>query len=160
MGEAEFGLIEGVLSTTAGWIGKVEVVEVTYDPRRVSYADLLAHAVDRDCALRVFPRSDDQLELARAKVGDAAEFNQAAVRRVEDQKYYLAQTALRYVPMTQTQATRINADLDNAADYLSPRQRRIWAAAQADPAGFEDCVDRGLVDCWDAAWMRATAASR
>lgn len=160
MGEAEFGLIEGVLSTTAGWIGKVEVVEVEFDPRRISYADLLAHAVDRDCALRVFPRDDEQLQLARTRVGDAAERSDVQIRRVDDQKEYLARTALRYVPMTRVQATRINADVEHAADYLSPRQRRVWAAAQANPEGFESCIDRELTDAWDAAWSRATSRPR
>jgi len=157
VGEAEFGLIEGVLSTTAGWIGKVEVVEIEFDPRRTTYADLLAHAVDRDCALRVFPRTDAQLELARAKVGDAAERSDARIRLVEDQKYYLGRTALRYVPMTRVQAMRINADVQKAADYLSPRQQRIWAAAQSDPSGFADCIDRAPIEAWDAAATRAAA---
>jgi hypothetical protein len=157
VGEAEFGLIDGVLSTTAGWIGKVEVVEVEFDPRRVAYADLLAHAVDRDCALRVFPRSDAQLELARAKVGDAAERTDAKLRLVEDQKYYLGRTALRFVPMTRVQATRISADLENAANYLSPRQQRIWAAAQSDSTGFVNCIDRAPIEAWDEAWQRTIA---
>ena len=54
----------------------------------------------------------------------------------------------------------INADLDNAANYLSPRQQQIWAAAQSSPEGFEDCIDRGLADTWDAAWTRASIVPR
>ena len=155
MGEAEFGLINGVLSTSAGWIGEVEVVEVEFDPARVSYAQLLKEAVQRECALRVFPRDDAQLAISRASVGDAAERSDAEVRRVSDQKYYLAQTSLRFVPMTRVQATRINADIEHAAQYLSPRQRRILAAATADPDGWQDCIDRRMIHAWNAAWARA-----
>jgi len=144
-----------VLSTSAGWVGEVEVVEVEFDPARLSYAQLLKEAVQRECALRAFPRDDTQLAIARASVGDAAERSDAEIRRVSDQKYYLAQTPLRFVPMTRVQATRINADIDHAADYLSARQRRILVAATADPDGWEDCIDRRMIHAWDAAWERA-----
>lgn len=152
--------MDGVITTTAGWIGSVEVVEVEFDPNRTTYADLLAHAVNRKCALRVFPRNTAQLRIARAKVGQAAERSDARTQRASDQKYYLAQSALRFVPMTRVQATRINADMQHAADYLSPRQRRIWAAAEASPAGFQVCIDREMHEVWGAAWSAHKALDR
>lgn len=133
MGEAEFGLIDGVVATTAGWIGEVEVVEVEFDPRAVAYETLLAHAMDNECAIRVFARDDHHFELALQGVGDRAVRSDEPIRVVEDQKYYLGRSELRYVPMTATQATRINADVGDAERWLSPRQIELLRDAKRNP---------------------------
>ena len=145
-----------MLSTRAGWLGPVEIVEVEYDPARVGYARLLEHAVDRDCALAVFTTTTEQRDLARRRVGERARPVEGEPRWVKDQKYYLARTPLRHVPMTRLQAARINADLENAEAYLSPRQRRVLAAVRADASGWPDAVDRDLAEAWPAAWARVT----
>ena len=130
------------------------MVEVVFDPQRLDYAKLLAHAIRRECDQRVFTRSDAQHELARAALGDRAVRSEESIRLVEDQKYYLGLTPLRHVPMTATQATRINADVDNARAYLSPRQLLILDAAEASPEGWPLCVDQDLMRVWESAWSR------
>ena len=133
MGEAEFGLIDGVLSTTAGWIGEVEVAEVEFDPRTVAFESLLEHAIARDCAIRVFARDDHHFELALQEVGDRAVRTDEPIRIVEDQQYYLGRTELRYVPMTRAQAARVNADVRDAERWLSPRQIALLRDAKRNP---------------------------
>ena len=149
--------MDGVVATTAGWIGDVEVVGVEYDARRLDYAHLVRHAVDRECALRVFPKDEEQREVALEFVAADVLQDPAPIRRVRDQKEYLARTALRFVPLTRTQAARIHADVSRAEEWLSPRQARILAAVQAEPDGWTDCIDRDLAEVWDAAWARTLA---
>ena len=143
-----------MLATTAGWVGEVEVVEVEFDPRAVSYEMLLAHAIDRDCAVRVFTRSDEHQALASAAVAERAVRTEDPIRVVEDQKYYLSRTPLRYVPMTATQATRINADVKDAERWLSPRQWALRNAANLDRRGRPVLIDVPLTEAWDAAQGR------
>ena len=122
-----------MLSTTAGWIGEVEVVEVVFDPRTVAYETLLAHAIDNECAIRVFTRSDNHYEIAMQEIGERAVRSDQPIRIVEDQQYYLGRTELRYVPMTRTQATRVNADVSDAERWLSPRQLELLRDAKRNP---------------------------
>jgi len=131
------GLIDGVLGTHSAWIGPHEVVEVTYDPRRVAYGELLETAIERGCASRAWVRAGDaRLDAARAALGDLAEPLEVEPRaaRASDQLYYLGLSPLRFVPLTPLQATRVNGALGlrvmgvegpEPSRFLSPRQRAL-----------------------------------
>lgn len=142
-GEAKLGSINGVSSTRSGWVDSLEVVTLKYDPRRVDYAKLVDTAQSFDCASKVFTHSPSQLEIAKKRVGkDAIELKDDSVVRdakASDQKYYLLQTPLRHLPLSETQATKINSALKTrqpVEPWLSPRQaqllRRILASTKRD----------------------------
>jgi hypothetical protein len=127
VGEAEFGLVSGVTRTRQAWIGKEEVVEVWYDPKLLSFDKLLEHARTQDCARRVWTRTPAQAKLAKAALGELAEAAPASIRLDAEQKYYLLQTPLAQLALSEAQACRVNAQLEGEAflRYLSPRQVKI-----------------------------------
>ncbi|MBL4844371.1 MAG: hypothetical protein JKY65_02490, partial [Planctomycetes bacterium] len=116
-GEARLGALEGVLSTRTGWRGGSEVVEVEFDPERVSEQALSEAAKRMRCA-----------QPFDANAGFRA--------TPKDDKYQVRRSLIRFLPLSATQATRINARLGrDFEDLLSPRQRRLWAQIQANPKG-------------------------
>jgi hypothetical protein len=138
-GEAKLGGIRGVSSTRSGWKDSLEVVTLKYDPRVVGYEKLLETAKSFECASKVYAHTAEQLLLAKKKVGIQA----VAVKheksitdaKPSDQKYYLIQTPLKYLPLTETQATKINASLKSKRNdyqkWLSPRQLALFKRVKA-----------------------------
>lgn len=117
-GEVCLGDVDGVVSTQTGFKGGKEVVEVTFDPSRISREALNGVAEKRQCG-RV------------EAVG--------GLRASEkDDKYQLRHTAWRFVPMTALQASRANAMIGRRQDprgLFSPRQIAIYEAARKRPDG-------------------------
>lgn len=134
-GEARLGAVEGVVSTTVGFLEGMEVVEAQFDPGTISFDELLAQARRIDCAHRVFTRSDAQQVAAARVVGkEAVRSDKPIEPSAKDAKYYLGLSPLRGVPMTGLQAARVNSALSSRADpagLLSPSQ----AALAAELAG-------------------------
>ncbi|MHC5065940.1 MAG: hypothetical protein ACYTG5_18420 [Planctomycetota bacterium] len=159
MGEAEFGLMQGVYATSAGWIGGSEVVQLRFDPNEIPYAELLRAAQSHDCARQVFALGDEQLETARKAVGESAITARLDQFRVDQEpKYYLRQSAYRHVPMTELQAMRINAALGKRqqvdADLLSPGQKLILKeVSNKDEQKWPVLVGVDVAEAWAA--MRA-----
>jgi hypothetical protein len=138
-----------VLFTYAGWIGKTEVVEVTFDPSVISYEKLVRHASKRKCVSPVFTRDDAQQKTAAQIVGNGAKRNNDNVRGVKDNKYQLSRTALRHVPMSAIQATRINANVGQAARWLSPKQKELLGQIEAHPkAGWPVLIGVDVRKAW------------
>ena len=130
-GEALLGSVDGVYATRAAWRDGLEVVEVKYDPQLVNYRNLVETAQSMECASRVFAHSPQQLETARQVVGElavaATQRQQPRVAKDSDQKYYLRNSRLKNLPLTDFQATKINAALKNnqpVEKWLSDRQRQ------------------------------------
>ncbi|TMA25246.1 MAG: peptide-methionine (S)-S-oxide reductase [Deltaproteobacteria bacterium] len=141
-GEAALGALEGVVATRAGFLDGEESVELSFDPRVISYPELVKRAAALKCATRVFARSEAQLGAARRLVGGRAVRSDETARaaRRSDQEFYLGRSTLRFLPLTPLQATRVNASLGSGGDparWLSPRQRtlagEIDAAFRRDP---------------------------
>lgn len=144
-GEAKLGAIDGVLSTRAAWLDGLEVVELEFDPRKVSYEELLREAKQMQCASRVFTRTDAQQAIAAPLVGNDAVRSNEQVRSASesDQLYQLRHSPLRLLPVTPLQAIRLNSALgtrDDVKQFLSPRQwelaARLSRAMQTDPDAF------------------------
>ena len=96
------------------------MVEVWFDPKVLSFEQLLAHGESKECARKVWREKPKQFRLDK------------------EQKYYLLQTPLARLPMSEAQACRVNASLagDAYLKWLSPAQRAnarklIVAAAKA-----------------------------
>ena len=139
-GEARLGAIDGVMSTTAGWAGGLEVVQLTYDPEMVQYSKLVQTAQDFKCASKVFTHSADQLKTAKALVGSrAVEFpGDGRKAKLSDQKYQLRTIAgVRSLPLTTFQSTKVNSfirspERQKALAVLSPRQTKLLTKISAE----------------------------
>jgi len=105
------------------------VVQLTYDPSRVSAEDLLSLARRRGCADEVLARSDGEERQARAIFGGDVTRTRDRFREAQDsdQKRALRGTPYASLELTERQALRVNAALaagSSPTAYLSPRQRR------------------------------------
>ena len=113
MGETEFGLLNGVVKTRQAWAGETEVVEVIYDPKVVTRKELDAFATKNEFWV--------QNELPLKTSARAME-----LRMDKEQKYYLLQSPLKNLPMSEAQACRVNASLEGDwKQYLSPSQIKL-----------------------------------
>ena len=150
--------IEGVVATRPGWLEQVEVVEVHFDPRRVSYERLVKQAAEAECAVKVFTRSDAQQLTASAVVGERA-VRAAGEIRTDDDKFYLSRTPLKHVPLTQLQASRINALVGEHEDptaLLVPVQRALLERIRATPdTGWPVAIGAEFLDAWKRAHEHA-----
>lgn len=114
-------------------------MEVSFDPKVISRADLEKRGL-AGCATETFASG-------------------SAIRLVEDQKYYLRQTPLRFIPMSAAQAARVHASAQagDAERWLSPRQMAAAEIVRAAPdAQWEDLVGVPPADAWTR--FRARAA--
>ena len=145
VGEVKLGALDGVLATRAGWYDGEEVVEVEYDPQRVTAKKLVAKAKQLECASTVWAHDDGQAKaLGLPKIDGRARDTQPS-----EQWYRLRRTPLRLLPMTPLQATRVNAAIgagtrDDADGVLSPRQQALarkledtWAKHRERLEGLE-----------------------
>jgi hypothetical protein len=138
-----------VVFTQAAWQEGNEVVEVRYRPEHISFEELLSAAEAKSCTTLVYTTTDEQLRVARARIGDKAKPRPAAPERSKesDQLYYLRLSPLRYLPLTPIQARQINAALGHEQDpspWLSPRTaalaeeiEHVLASAPDALAGLE-----------------------
>ena len=142
-GEVRLGSIDGVISTNAGWRGGFEVVDVVFDPQRIS-RDRLDHAAKgAHCS-----KADASAEGSR-KAKDS------------DRHYHLRRSALQYLALTPMQRTKVNAALGRGkevSEWLSPRQReqakvlkKLWREDRGKleglepPESFEGLADYSFV---------------
>ena len=131
--------MDGVLSTRSVWVGDKEVVHVTYDPQVIEYQSLLKHARKMECTATVYTYDDNQRKIADlAKIDNVVEWDDSLETRLvarPEQKYYLRNSILAHLPLTELQAVKLNValssgDQDSAMTYLSPRQRRLLKRIQ------------------------------
>lgn len=130
------------------------MVELQFDPNVVSYESLLSHAQKRDCAIRVFTRSDSHQKLAAKVVGKRAVRTNERLRGVRDNKYYTSRSALKSLPMTPAQAARVNAKVGGAAQWLSPRQKALLKAIESSPAKYPSAIHVDFLKAWQIAQKR------
>ena len=146
--------MDGVIETKPGWIGKMEVVEVTYDPTLTSLDKLVKQAESCKCALKVFTRSDAQQKLAQKVIGERAVRSDASIR-VDDDKYYTSRTPLANLPMTPLQATLVNERIGakkDPSDLLAPSQLALlsWLTTEPERA-WPKAIGVGFRAAWAAA---------
>jgi len=155
-GEAAFGRVDGVVWTRPGHRDGLEVVEVAYDPGIIAFEKLVRLAKQERCATRVYFESESQKKAAETVLGQNAFALNGKMREDKDNKYYLSRTPLRYLPMTETQACRVNAALAKKVDahqFLSPRQNELLGVIQsAKKATWPEAIGAtDLVAAWKAA---------
>ncbi|MBI4427862.1 MAG: thioredoxin family protein [Ignavibacteriales bacterium] len=158
-GEAEFGSVDGVLSTKPGFVKGHEVVDVTFDPSVIPYKELVRYAKENSCAVRVFTKNRNQQEIAMRMAGDAAQQTNEISRPDDEPKYYLSRTLMRFLPMTEIQAMRVNAAIAKGQDpdaFLSPRQRDLFRHIQEHPKnGWKKTIGGDFSSAWHEAMRTA-----
>jgi hypothetical protein len=138
-GQQRLGAIDGVIDARPGFVGGSEVVDVRFDASRVKLTDLARQAAAMECAGTILlPRVGDAdmlpanlRERARALSGDVR-----AAGADDDLRRLRGVRELELLPLTRTQAIRVNAELAAGGKVregtLSPNQealrRRIAAA--------------------------------
>ncbi len=131
-GEAQLGAIDGVYSTRSAWRDGLEVVVLRFHPKEVDYKTLVEKAIGFKCASKIFAHSQQQLTVAKSVAGNRAVLakDASAVRmaKASDQRYYLTNSPLKYLPLCELQKTKVNAALrlqTDIAKHLSPRQQQL-----------------------------------
>jgi hypothetical protein len=162
-GEAKLGARDGVLATRPGFAAATrasgsgtsagkeagkeeEVVEVTFDPSRASYEQLVKTALSLECASTIFCADAEQLAIARRLAKEKAILDPVQPRDTppSDRKHALRASPLWWVPMTPLQQSRTNAALFESQDpsrWLSPRQVAAWR--RLDPMEAERLPELG-----------------
>lgn len=176
--EVEFAGLEGILSTRCGALVRQPVVRVTYDTRRLTYCELVRHALRRTGATAIYYNTNDERIAAQLEVQHFHDYRKVQQRYADGvvenstpdikvtvcfgnvradrcPKPALKSSILRFVPLTSLQATRANRlihyqKFDEAMHLLSPRQGLI--AMQALRAhhskDFQDVVDVPICNAW------------
>lgn len=142
------------MRTRACWLEGFECTEVWFDPRTLSFEQLLVRGDQQQCAQQVWTTTAAQFEVASRRLGDGAHRLDVEPRPDREPKYYLAHTAYRFVPMTATQAARVNADLAPGSKvsprrWLSPRQLAVFERAEVTKGrGFAAAIDAPMIEAW------------
>jgi len=151
-GEKELGKLEGVVETQAGWMDGKEVVEVKYNPVLISYEDLLGKANQSSCANHVFTEDSDQDVKAKELVGKGSVSKKSKFRLDKDPKYYLSKSIYRFVPMTQLQAAKVNANIgkhQSPDEFLSPRQIKLLKTIKVNPGKkWKSAINENFEEAW------------
>ena len=145
------GSLDGVYATSAAWRDGHEVVSLLFDPQEIEYQTLVEKAKQFKCTSKVFAYSAEQLKVAKKLVGDNAvladKSQNPRMAKGSDQKYYLANSPLRSLPMCGYQMTKLNAALRldlPVKPLLSPRQvetvTKITEKLKTDPNALHDFV--------------------
>lgn len=160
LGEVEFAGLEGVISTRAGFLARQKVVEVFYDSGRLCFGSLILYALKRKVGDIIYYQTNDEriaalMEIARVKESSRVIQFLGAIQLEFDPKPALRRSPLRYVPLTELQATRANrlvhlGRFDEAMHLLSPRQGLIFMQARRQTAqkSLKDVVDVPILPAW------------
>lgn len=124
-GEKTYGKLDGVISTKAGFMGKSEVVEITYSPNQISLTDLITEGKKSNCADRIF---SNDATIKNIETKPLSKFTAD-----KESKYYLYNTDYKTIPMTSLQASKANLLLaeGKSIDHIfSPRQIEFFNKAK------------------------------
>eukprot|EP00522_Entomoneis_paludosa_P004269 CAMPEP_0172468200 /NCGR_PEP_ID=MMETSP1065-20121228/60854_1 /TAXON_ID=265537 /ORGANISM="Amphiprora paludosa, Strain CCMP125" /LENGTH=674 /DNA_ID=CAMNT_0013225553 /DNA_START=206 /DNA_END=2230 /DNA_ORIENTATION=+ len=169
MGEVDFAALEGVFATRAAFIQGRRALEISYDSRKIAYCSLVRQALKLDYVTEggiLYYKTNDerrsaQVEIARAEVEGLnitlEEYKECKVKPDYDPKHALRKTALRFVPLSDIQATRANrlvhlGKFNEAMHLLSPQQGVILMQAMRLNGGrtkhFHEVVDVPILMAW------------
>lgn len=163
-GEAQLGGLDGVMATLPGFVQGREVVDVWFDNDRISYAKLLSEARKLKCANAVFTHSEGQQAASKSLPGLEVIRTDDNTRIDKEPKYFMSKSPYRFVPMTETQASRVNGALragKNPDAFLSPSQLALLAIVKANPeADWPDAIrNDDLIKAFAAAERVASHAT-
>jgi hypothetical protein len=151
-GEKELGKLPGVVATEAGFMAGREVVSVEYNPRLLSFENLIESGSKVKCADGVFT-ADAQEQAKVEKVLGKGKVKEPSIYRPDpESKYYLYQSHYRYLPMTELQAARANSLLAGGKspdEVLSPRQIELARQIKANPKkNWKPVIGKSVTESW------------
>ncbi|MEM9051291.1 MAG: VPGUxxT family thioredoxin-like (seleno)protein, type 2 [Bacteroidota bacterium] len=129
-GEGHLGSVDGVVITEPGFMGGAEVVKVQYNPSIIKKEELDKIASAQNCS---------------------ATSAKANYRVDKDPQYYLKKSEYRYLPLSQTQRTKINSALasgTNPEAFLSPTQKRWYSEIKMGKTPDRSLYDMPLTEAW------------
>ena len=160
VGEVEFGGHDGVLATRTGYLGRQQVVQVTYDSTKVSYGSLARLALHKKLVGVIYYAHNDERIAAHIEVKrmegatDVVQLSGTILKDL-DSKHFLRKTVLRYVPLTDLQATMANrfvamGAFNEATHLLSPRQGVMMMKTMNSAQGrvLNEAVDVPIEQAW------------
>jgi hypothetical protein len=140
-GQERLGGIEGVIDARPGFLGEAEVIDLRFDGARLSLADLARRASELDCAGAIHLPQDAELESLPVELRARARTLAGEVRAAaatDDLRRLAEVRELDLLPLTRTQALRVNAELAVGAalrpGLLSPAQEALRRELLAAPA--------------------------
>jgi copper chaperone CopZ len=131
-GEAKLGQLDGVISTSPGFMNGHEVVKVVYDKQKTNTNEISKKV------------KSDKFSF----VTDPSKF-----RMDRDPQYYLKKSVYKYLPLSESQRTKINsaiAQRTNPDVYLSPTQYK-WKKKimeKKSDSGLVSLYDKDLMEAW------------
>jgi copper chaperone CopZ len=133
-GEKELGNLDGVLNVQAGFMGRSEVVKVSYDNTVLSEKELIDYGKKKN----IEPVNKNRAQAFKIASNDV--------------RYYLQQSAYKYLPLSDLQKTKINSALgnfQNAEKYLSPSQKKWLMDLKQNPKVKRSALfTKVLVEAW------------
>ncbi len=151
-GEKDFGGIEGVMATTAGFMDGKEVVRVQYDPKKLALHQLTKQAVNYNQAEHVYVANSIQEKEVEKIISSNRIHPQKSFRADSEPKYYLSKTKYKFVPMTDLQASRVNRLIGNGKSpdqILSNRQLEMYREiAAGKTTNFENQIGNPIESGW------------
>ena len=152
-GEKKLADVNGVLETQAGWMNGREVVEVKYNPFKVSFENLVTEAKDAKCASHVFTEDNNQASSAEKIVGKNSASKKSKFRLDKEPKYYMSKSIYRFIPMTQLQAAKVNSKIGQGQSpdaLLSPKQLELLNFIKKHPnKKWKSAINVDLVKAWE-----------
>ena len=151
-GEKQLGKLDGVVETQPGFMNGREVVEVEYDPNKISFESLLQKANKTGCASHVFASDEDQLETSEQLIGSSSSSLKTSFRIDREPKYFLSKSIYQFIPMTQLQAARANSMVGSGQlpnKVLSPRQIALAKVIQSTKgANLKPAINVDIQEAW------------
>jgi len=152
-GEKKLADVDGVLETQAGWMNGREVVEVKYNPIKISYDNLVTEAKEAKCASHVFTEDNNQTSEAEKIVGKNGASKKSKFRLDKEPKYYLSKSVYRFIPMTQLQAAKVNSKIGKGQSpdtLLSPKQLALLKFIKRNPnKKWKNAINVELSKAWE-----------
>jgi hypothetical protein len=133
--EVFFGEFDGVFSTSLGLIDRCHVIEIGYNSTLICYCKLIRYALQERIIDLIYHKTNDEKIAALIEIKNIDSAVKLApfpgiIKPSIETKYALRQTMLRYVPLTDLQATKANRLIalgvfNEATHLLSPKQGSI-----------------------------------
>lgn len=152
-GEKQYGQLDGVISTRAGFMDGHEVVEVEYNPKVITLDKLIEAGKNTSCADRLYTHAEEQTSAGKQLLGANKVTATKSFRSDRQPKYYLFRSHYRAVPMTALQAARANALMGQGRSpdaVLSPRQIAYAnSLAVQGRNDLENLIGQPIETVWD-----------
>ncbi|MFT4535132.1 MAG: hypothetical protein ACJA1A_000985 [Saprospiraceae bacterium] len=148
-GEKNFGALDGVVATKAGFMNGTEVVKVQYDASKVSAEGLISFASTQKCADAVY--TNDKREEKAAQKYKIETKREGKFNADGEPKYYIYKSDYRFLPMTSLQALKVNTALSKQIspnEFLSLRQLEVLKLIITGNLKMKDVIDKNFSASW------------